>query len=165
MFYDAIGTDWKTWVGVGLCTIAIGIAIIAAVPTGGGSLALAGMGLEAAAGVAIGEAAITAGTIVTGTALVQEALTNVSFFSNKYEDGSKSLKNGIDVHYEYNGNGSGNVHIHTKLPGLEKVVVWKIENGIRAVLTVNKIIKEIIRQPIVKRVITEFIRQVRNLAE
>ena len=36
--FDKEGTDWKDWVAVGLGVIVVGVAIIAAVPTGGGSL-------------------------------------------------------------------------------------------------------------------------------
>lgn len=58
---DADGCDWEDsfWTGVGIAVT--GLALLAAIPTGGGSLALAQLGISVSAATAAAQATVGAG--------------------------------------------------------------------------------------------------------
>ena len=67
---DKEGMDWEDVFAIGLSIILIGVAIILAIPSGGSSLAAAGVAISASSAAIVGEAAIGAGAVVAGSAIM-----------------------------------------------------------------------------------------------
>ena len=105
---DLDGCDWKDIFFIGIGVAVVGLAVLAAIPTGGGSLALASLGLSAAAGTAAAHAAVGTGLALAGFSILyaftnngknyQQAKDNKT--ANRWaqevgEESAESLKEGI----------------------------------------------------------------------
>ena len=73
---DPNGTDWETVAAVGLTVALIGVAILATIPTGGGSLVLASVGVSASTATAAANTAIAVGVTTACGSVVFAASEN-----------------------------------------------------------------------------------------
>ena len=153
--YDPDGTfNWKAGLAVGLAFAAAGLMLLAAVPTGGASLAVGGCLIAGATVQTVGTAAVASGAAMTATSILYAASTDQTSGTTYNRDGTR-------VDYEYNGNGSGNVHIHNK--GI-KTVIWQIKNAVEEYFEVSRPLSKILGTPDVSRALMRAIRMVSGLA-
>ena len=90
--------SWKTMFAIGTTVAIVGLALLAAIPTGGGSLVLAGVGITATAAttaanaVAVTGLAITSASLVTG--IVEESPFTFSSNNNHGKEKGKEFSGG-----------------------------------------------------------------------
>jgi len=80
---DPKGNSWRTFFAIGISTAVVGLALLAAIPTGGGSLVLAGVGIKAATATTVANATVAAGIAVAGTAIAAGAIENSGYTFSK----------------------------------------------------------------------------------
>ena len=154
------GSDWKKTFGLGITIAVVGLAILAAIPTGGGSLALASAGITAASAMQAATVAYGTGmAIATGSLLFAK-----SNQSNEQDAGSSKIGKNRRVDYEYNGNGTGNVHVHTGPGAANKHIIWTFNNGAENTLQVAKTVMKIIQAPKVARIISNYKGIIKSLS-
>lgn len=131
-------------------------------PTGGGSLALAGAGVEVATAVAVGEAAVVTGTGVMAAGAVGHAMsTNPQYQGGSYYvDKDKNTR----VDWEYNGNGSGNVHYEVGSDQSSKITFWRItEDGVGEYIA-SKAADKLLSNPKIAKFVEKSINIILQLA-
>ena len=157
---DLSGADWREVFAVGITIAVVGLAILTAIPTGGGSLAFAGVSISAASASLAANATIGAGiTLATGSFLFSQ-----SGQSSEQKSGSTKLGNDKRIDYEYNGNGTGNVHIHTGKGPANKHILWTFNNGVEQTMNVSKTVGRIIQVSKIAKVITKYQGIIKSLA-
>ena len=92
---DSGNKSWQTLLNIGLSTVVIGLAVLAAIPTGGGSLVLAGVGISAATATVAAQAVVVTGAIVStasaATGLIESGITYAT--NNNGKDYQKARNN------------------------------------------------------------------------
>ena len=83
MGYDPSGQwGWKTQLAIGLAALAVGLAVLTAIPTGGASLVVSTMVgtmvISSSTAVAAGGSLVIVGTIMTGNALIKSTSASIS---------------------------------------------------------------------------------------
>ena len=108
---DSGNKSWQTLLAIGVSTVIIGLAILAAIPTGGGSLVLAGMGISAATATVAAQAVVVTGAIVStasaATGLIESGITyatNNNHGKNKGQEFRGGSKKTRDKWYGYENN-------------------------------------------------------------
>ena len=103
--------SWQTLLNIGLSTVVIGLAVLAAIPTGGGSLVLAGVGISAATATVAAQAVVVTGAIVSTasavTGLIESGITyatNNNHGKNKGQEFRGGSKKTRDKWYGYENN-------------------------------------------------------------
>ena len=157
MNLDPEGTDWKSWFAIGIAVAVVGLAILAAIPTGGSSIVIAGVAAET-----IATGMVATGTAVAATSVTYSAIQTSSSRETNYKGGSTYEDGDIRIDYEYNGsNGSGNVHIHSP----KREVLWAVTNGVKAAYTVTKAAKALLSNHVIQVAVSKAINIVKNLAQ
>lgn len=82
--------SWETMFYVGVSVLAIGVGLLAAIPTGGGSLVLAGAGITAAAATTAASTVAATGIAITAGSLVGAGVENSGF---NFKQSKKAEKN------------------------------------------------------------------------
>ena len=104
--------SWKTMFSIGVTVATVGLALLAAIPTGGGSLVLASVGITATAAttaastVAVTGIAITTGSLAAG--MVEESAFTFATNNNHGKEKGKEFRGGSkkqrDKWYGYENN-------------------------------------------------------------
>ena len=90
---DKNGNDWIPIIATGLSLAIIGLAIIAAIPTGGGSLLLAGIGISASTAATAAVDITLTGMVIAGTGSILQSSENIKFAKNAEENDFRDVGN------------------------------------------------------------------------
>ena len=153
---DRNGEDWESIFRAGAAIAIVGLALLAIIPTGGGSLMLAGVGVSAATATTAATSLTAAGASAMGASVVY-----ASSQSPNYSGKSKELKNGGRIDYEYYGNGNGNVHYQN---GAFKEKIWDLVDGKEIFHELSKKLAKLMQNEKVNGIVNEAIKHVIELA-
>lgn len=91
---DIDGSDWRSVCKFGFVLMAVGIALLAAIPTGGGSLLLAGLGVSSVAATSAASAFFYTGAVATAGSILMASQSGGAWPVKKGQEGEKQA--GID---------------------------------------------------------------------
>ena len=81
--------SWKTMFAIGTTVAIVGLALLAAIPTGGGSLVLAGVGITATAATTAANAVAVTGLAITSASLIAGGIEESGFNFKKSKQSGK----------------------------------------------------------------------------
>ena len=139
---DDQGDSWKDVFRIGITAALVGLAVLAAIPTGGGSLVLAGIGVSAASATTAASALTAAGLALAGSSILYATSPNQMQDQVRRGKAPKEVDrvdpphvSGQKPHVHFGDKSSINIDgtIHDKMNGApritKKIAKWLLENG------------------------------------